>query len=79
MTEDIKDSSITPHDHLKEDTKFKAIEEEDDFDTLTEYSDLNEAVSAILKCRKFDSNDFMSKKHRQRLTYEQLTILEVEF
>ena len=68
MTEDIEDSSNTPHnDHNhnpKEDTKFKAIEEEVDFDTLTEYSDLNQAVSAILKCRKCDSNDFISKKHR---------------
>ena len=57
----------------------QAIQEEDDDDTLTEYSDLNQAVSAIFKCRKSDLNDTVSKKNRQRLTYEQLSILEVEF
>ena len=57
----------------------EAILDKNDFDTLTEYSDLNQAVSAILRCRKSDPNDGISKKHRQRLTYEQLTILEVEF
>ena len=57
----------------------EAILEDDDFDTLTEYSDLNQAVSALLKCRKNDPNDAITKKHRQRLTYEQLTILEVEY
>ena len=57
----------------------EAILDKNDFDTLTEYSDLNQAVSAILRCRKNDANEAISKKHRQRLTYEQLTILEVEF
>ena len=46
------------------------VVDEFEFDTLTEYSDLNQAVSAILKCRKSDPNDILSKKHRQRLTYE---------
>ena len=51
---------------------YKAIQDEAECDLTTEcFSDLNRAVSEILKNRQSDPNDIMSKKHRQRLTYEQ--------
>ena len=51
---------------------FKAIQEEAEceYDCINESSDLNRVVSEILKNRKCDPNDAMSKKRRQRLTYE---------
>ena len=60
---------------------FKAImdEAECDEDQQNESSDLNRVVSEILKNRKCDPDDAMSKKRRQRLTYEQQVILEQEF
>ena len=53
-------------------TAFKAIEEEAVVvqDAINECSDLNRVVSEILKNRKCDPDDAMSKKRRQRLTYE---------
>ena len=53
-------------------TAFKAIEEEAEVvqDAINESSDLNRVVSEILKNRKCDPDDAMSKKRRQRLTYE---------
>ena len=53
-------------------TAFKAIQEEAecDQDAINESSDLNRVVSEILKNRKCDPDDAMSKKRRQRLTYE---------
>lgn len=54
-------------------TAFKEIQEEAecDQDAINESSDLNRVVSEILKNRKCDPDDAMSKKRRQRLTYEQ--------
>ena len=51
---------------------FKAIQEEAEceYDVINESSDLNRVVSEILKNRKCDPDDAMSKKRRQRLTYE---------
>ena len=53
-------------------TAFKAIQEEAecDQDAINESSDLNRVVSEILKNRKCDPDDAMSKKRRQRLTYD---------
>ena len=51
--------------------EYKAIQDEAECDLTTEcFSDLNRAVSEILRNRQSDPNDAMSKKHRQRLTYE---------
>ena len=58
---------------------FLAMVDEADVDALSEYSNLNRAVSEILKNRKSDPNDIMSKKRRQRLTNEQQMMLEEEF
>ena len=61
-------SSHSPDLNNKE---YKAIQEEAECELTAEYfSDLNRAVSEILKNRQSDPNDIMSKKHRQRLTYE---------
>lgn len=62
-------------------TAFKAIQEEAEceYDVINESSDLNRVVSEILKNRKCDPDDAMSKKRRQRLTYEQQMYLEHEF
>ena len=58
---------------------FLDMVDEADVDALSEYSNLNRAVSEILKNRKSDPNDIMSKKRRQRLTNEQQMMLEEEF
>ena len=55
---------------------YRDLELEAEVDGISEYSDLNRAVSEILKNRKSDPDDAMSKKRRQRLTYEQQMILE---
>ena len=40
---------------------------------------MNRLVSSILKNKKNDLDDAMSKKRRQRLTHEQQVLLEQEF
>ena len=67
--EDNEVSSCAPN--LNNDA-FKAIQEEAecDYDVINDDSDLNRVVSEILKNRKCDPDDAMSKKRRQRLTYE---------
>ena len=47
-----------------------------DFGDDSVYSDLNRAVSAIFK--KGD-RDIEEKQRRQRLTYDQQTVLDIEF
>ena len=43
---------------------FRDMVDEADVDALSEYSNLNRAVSEILKNRKCDPDDAMSKKRR---------------
>ena len=50
---------------------YRDLELEAMVEGVSEISDLNRAVSEILKNRKSDPDDIMSKKRRQRLTYEQ--------
>ena len=50
---------------------YRAMDLEAEVEGVSEISDLNRAVSEILKNRKSDPDDLMSKKRRQRLTYEQ--------
>ena len=52
---------------------------EADCDAISIDSNLNRAVSAILKNRKSEFDDSSFKKRRQRLTYEQSFVLEQEF
>ena len=53
--------------------------DEAEVDGLSEYSNLNQAVSDILKNRRCEIGDEFSKRRRQRLTNEQHEILEFEF
>ena len=53
----------------------KIIEE----DSMADCSNLNEKVSHILRGRKSDLPDSMSKKRRHRLSTEQMQLLESEF
>jgi len=46
---------------------------------FSKYSNMNRVVSSILRNRKSDADDRMSKKRRQRLTNEQQLVLEQEF
>ena len=52
------------------------VQDEADFGDDSVYSDLNRAVSAIFK--KGD-RDIEEKQRRQRLTYDQQTVLDIEF
>jgi hypothetical protein len=58
---------------------FKAIQEEAECSASSIGSNMNRVVSEILKNRKSDPDDAMSKKRRQRLTYDQQQFLETEF
>ena len=49
---------------------YQNMDLEAEVEGVSEISDLNRAVSEILKNRKSDPDDVMSKKRRQRLTYE---------
>ena len=59
--------------------EYIALSEEANYDGYTEYSNMNRLVSQILRNKKFDSNDAFSRKRRQRLTRDQLFVLESEF
>ena len=52
------------------DERYKEIEDEADCDAISINSNLNRAVSEILKNRKSEFDDSSFKKRRQRLTQE---------
>ena len=65
-----------PRDRAIKQGNFNDVQDEEYFGDDSVYSDLNRAVSAIFK--KGD-RDIEEKQRRQRLTYDQQTVLDIEF
>ena len=57
-------------------SSFLDLDVEADCSGFSKYSNMNRVVSSILRNRKNDADDGLSKKRRQRLTNEQQLVLE---
>ena len=89
LTKTVANLSHVPPQELEEegtsepadlnDERYKEIEDEADCDAISINSNLNRAVSEILKNRQDEFDDSSFKKRRQRLTQEQQLVLEQEF
>ena len=61
-------------------SQYEDIDEEAECSVFSKYSDMNRVVSSILRTKQNDDEEHgQSRKRRQRLTFEQMDVLEHEF